>query len=447
MDEARRWIGFNTVTTRSNARFAAHVSRRFASLGFDVRRQRKVVRGAAFENVLARRGRSGQKPLLFNTHLDTVPAGPARFWTSTGGNAWRATKRGGFLYGLGTADVKLNLLCQWEALRQIGPRSFARPLCVVGTFGEEHGLQGVQHLWGSWRGPKPIAALVGEPSEGRLVRRHRSYLVFEWRLPFRALARNAGWRAYSATLAGKSAHSSTPGLGRNALQMALDFLARLDAEGLEPQLLSLRGGTAQNQVPAEAVLVFALPQNRKPPSHCRPARAPSLRCLPWPAVLDALSRIARLFPSHSYSSNLGLAETDGSGLRLTLDLRSPPEKTTSAMALRLRAALKAASSGQGFPLRARTVLDNPGLQGRGTFPVKNIVEKALRASGHGVAWREKLTCTEAGVYDRHGVPAVVWGPGVSRGNVHKPNERVALNDLHRAVRFYKKVVEQWCLNE
>ncbi|HNC74525.1 MAG TPA: M20/M25/M40 family metallo-hydrolase, partial [Elusimicrobiota bacterium] len=53
------------------------------------------------------------------------------------------------------------------------------------------------------------------------------------------------------------------------------------------------------------------------------------------------------------------------------------------------------------------------------------------------------TCTEAGLYSAWGVPAVVWGPGRSTGNVHRPDESIAERDLAKAVDFYEALLRRW----
>src|SRR6266849_518416 len=50
--------------------------------------------------------------LLLVTHLDTVDPGPPEFWTETGGNPFALTQKGHRLFGLGSADTKLDALCK-----------------------------------------------------------------------------------------------------------------------------------------------------------------------------------------------------------------------------------------------------------------------------------------------------------------------------------------------
>ena len=42
---------------------------------------------------------------------------------------------------------------------------------------------------------------------------------------------------------------------------------------------------------------------------------------------------------------------------------------------------------------------------------------------------------------------MVLGPGVSVGNVHRPNEHTRISELKRAVEIYREVVHQLCVEE
>ena len=49
--------------------------------------------------------------LILNDHLDTYPAGDPARWTKTGGDPFRPTRDGDFLYARGTSDTRGNLAC------------------------------------------------------------------------------------------------------------------------------------------------------------------------------------------------------------------------------------------------------------------------------------------------------------------------------------------------
>ena len=120
------------------------------------------------------------------------------------------------MYGLGSADVKPDFVCKAAALADLDPRRLRRPVRLVGTFGEEVGLLGARWLVDSGALAGMHWGLVGEPSELVAIRAHKGYAKFEAhvRCPRRAL-RGASARV---KLRGESAHSSTPQLGRNAIE-------------------------------------------------------------------------------------------------------------------------------------------------------------------------------------------------------------------------------------
>lgn len=432
--EARRWIRFNTVSRRSNGPFVYYLRKKFQALGFRVTLRKYRLNGEAFYNFIAWRGPSGSSPLLLNTHLDTVPPGPSTRWTSTGGDPWRARLRGGRLHGLGVADVKLNLLCQWEALRGLGARRFQKPLCLVGTFGEEIGQIGVARFLKDWRGPRPALAFIGEPSDLRPVNRHRGYIVFALELFPRS--RQKIFTAAGVTLKaeGRSAHSSTPALGVNALEKLLAALSEREKAGNTPWVLDFRGGTATNQVPAEAQATLAALSGK------------SLRLVPlvpWKTMAAVARRLSKEL-SGSLTWNWGRATSEDGRLKISFDVRYPPTTDAGKLVRRVERAVADVCSSLKTKHSLEIEHHNPALSPGLPAPLKRFAKSALKYSGLPTRWAAKGTCTEAGQYQRKGIPALVFGPGASVGNIHRPNESVAVADLHRAVRFYRTLIELWC---
>src|SRR4051812_41295554 len=60
--------------------------------------------------------RKSKKGLLLNTHLDTVSPGLSENWTETDKDPFGAVIKNGKIYGLGSADVKLDFLCKLVAI-------------------------------------------------------------------------------------------------------------------------------------------------------------------------------------------------------------------------------------------------------------------------------------------------------------------------------------------
>src|SRR6266851_785403 len=77
--------------------------------------------------------------LILNDHLDTYPAGDPARWTKTGGDPFRPTRDGDFLYARGTSDTRGNLACTLlavEAIRRAGITLSGTLKCVY-TVDEE----------------------------------------------------------------------------------------------------------------------------------------------------------------------------------------------------------------------------------------------------------------------------------------------------------------------
>src|SRR4051812_43531209 len=125
LEEAKRMIRINSVTTHGNEELANYVHGLLHERGLKAslqqvthslegvsKRQFNVI-GILGDPLVDKKTRKG---LLLNTHLDTVSPGLSENWTETGGDAFSATVRDGKIYGLGSADVKLDFLCKLHAL-------------------------------------------------------------------------------------------------------------------------------------------------------------------------------------------------------------------------------------------------------------------------------------------------------------------------------------------
>ncbi|GAB4196638.1 MAG: acetylornithine deacetylase [Sandaracinaceae bacterium] len=145
-------------------------------------------------NLVATLGR-GPGGLVLSGHTDTVPFDEGK-WQS---DPFRATERDGFVYGLGSADMKSFFAVAIEAARRFEAEKLREPLIVLATADEECGMSGVRALVAAGR-PKARHAVIGEPTGLRPIRMHK------------------GVSMESIELLGRSGHSSDPALGRNALE-------------------------------------------------------------------------------------------------------------------------------------------------------------------------------------------------------------------------------------
>jgi len=404
-------------------------------------------------NLVATKGLGGgPPPVLFNSHLDTVPPGDAPLWTECGGDPFSPTLRDGRLYGLGAADAKLDWLCKALALRRWKGRRLSRGVIFAGTFGEERGLRGARHLVG--RLPEqPRAAWVGEPTELRLVTRHKGMLVVTLRAAARAQPDASSAPRHRLLVHGKAAHSSTPDLGENAIVRALDL-----ARTWRARVDSIRGGDAANKVPATCEIEItcerlALPErvDELPldASRARPLAGSLGRFLY--DLVDEQRRILAVatirdpsFAPPGLTSNLGRIAADGERMEATLDFRCVPGESPDPILAALDRFAETSRRTREVDVEVEVERDNPPLHTPADAPLVTASLMSLAAVGRPLDLTSKAGCTEAGIYAQAGIPAVVIGPGRSAGNIHAPNEHVPIAELEAAVDLYAQIVEEQC---
>ncbi|AFG38101.1 acetylornithine deacetylase [Spirochaeta africana] len=201
-------------------------------------------------SLLVRFGPDAPGGILLSGHTDVVPADPEG-WQS---DPFRLEQRGDRLYGRGTADMKGFIAAVLAAILE-SPSSAApgaqlqRPVYLALTYDEEVGCLAAPPLIESFRDRiAPLSAvLVGEPSGMQPV------------------VANKGISEYITEFHGRSAHSSKPQLGINAIELAHHYAARIlqlaadfrttgQQNSCDPpyttiQLGTIAGGSATNVVP------------------------------------------------------------------------------------------------------------------------------------------------------------------------------------------------------
>jgi succinyl-diaminopimelate desuccinylase len=403
-------------------------------------------------NLVAAKGLGGEPPILLNSHLDTVPPGDTTLWTECGEDPFRPTLRGGNLYGLGSADAKLDWLCKALALRRWKGRRFSRGVLFVGTFGEERGLQGARAFLAHLP-QRPAAAWVGEPTELRVVTRHKGMLVVTVTASDPGTVDDERGPRERLRVLGRSAHSSTPDLGESAVLRALDL-----ARTLHLRILSIRGGDAPNKVPAICEVevageLRALPAGveRLAVEQPRPALSRSLAAFLFDLTSEQ-QRIVALatardpsFAPPGLTSNLGRLSAEGDRLHATLDFRCVPGESSDAIVAALERFAGRQHKHRHIEVTVEVERDNPPLHVPGDAAVVTASLEALAAIDRPLDLAAKSGCTEAGLYAQAGIPAVVFGPGRAAGNIHAPNEHVAVAELEAAVEFYARIVRENCL--
>lgn len=444
LENCRRLVGLDSTPSHGNLAAAEFVGHLCEDAGLHVEYQRESLEGVDQCNVIARP--SSQVPpreILFQTHLDTVEAGHFSQWTKTQSNPFNASIYNDVIYGLGTADVKLDFLCKLEAARAFAQQPMKTPFVLVGTFGAQSGMSGAIKLMRRKK-LNAIRAFVGEPTGLKLVTSAQGLAVLEISVPFSEQERDyrrdhdllESASTQSRMFSGRAAHSSDPSSGENAIMKMFAYLAQLP-DGVA--VMDLNGGINYNSVPAHAVLEIDTVAGFSDPI------LPKLSTL-----YSSFVELANDLQGHRDEGfqppyptvNLGMIRTFDTDVRITGSCRLPPsvtDVTYDAWMKKLEKALQAVGATFRVKDYRKGFVTNP--ESEFVKESQKILEEMNRPSG-----LEKITmATEASVFSRLGVECVVWGPGLSVGNSHAPNENVNVNDLKTAAEFYKRSMERFCL--
>lgn len=423
---AERFIATPSESRLGNAAIARLASRLLDELGLPARIETAEIGGTLHHAVVCDVGPDADG-LLLVTHLDTVPPGAPAAWTATGGDPFRPTREGDRLYGLGSADAKVDFVCKALALASLERWRLRRPVRLIGTFGEEIGLIGARWLIDAGLARGYRQALVGEPSELAVIRAHKGYAVFEASVALERLDSRGELAATLRITDGVAAHSSTPALGENAILAALSALEPGGAAGI----FALDGGTAVNVVPDRCEIGLASrgagEARKEPVFAAEPLREFATAWRRFEASLGA-RRDPAFDPDRTVAS-LGRAWLEGDRARFRFDVRPIPGEDPELLVEPLRAAAEVAC-----------VRANPPLATSRDAKLVRAALDAQRSVGLEARLATKATCTEAGLLARAGLEAIVLGPGPSVGNVHKPNEHTSVAQLHRAVELYRALI-------
>ena len=191
--------------------------------------------------VAEKRWGRGGRTLIFNGHLDVVPAGSPSQWKYPPfqGKLYR-----GRIYGRGSSDMKSGIASFLHALsmmeRSRVPLHQSAVILHLVSDEESHGHQGMGWL-AQREGIQGNAVLVGEPTDLQPV-----------------IAQKGALWLRILTL-GKSAHGSKPHLGVNAVEKMMKLIERLNLIRLEKEhpllgkptlsIGTIQGGTKVNVVP------------------------------------------------------------------------------------------------------------------------------------------------------------------------------------------------------
>lgn len=216
--------------------------------------------------------------LAFTGHEDVVSSGDLAAWQQTAGQAFKAIEKDGRLFGRGTSDMKSGLAAQAIALIELNDDpNFKEHVRFLATVGEEIGMLGATQLADEGFVDDVEALVVGEPSTTNNIAMI-TQLAASGIMPIaqpnpKEFGRHAIYSAHKGSLnytvlaKGKTAHSSMPELGINAIDQLLKYYNAQQAYfttlkeysndilgRIVPVNTMIAGGEQPNTVPGSAIL-------------------------------------------------------------------------------------------------------------------------------------------------------------------------------------------------
>jgi acetylornithine deacetylase len=286
--------------------------------------------------------------------------------------------RGDKLFGRGTCDMKGFVGVALSLLPQIARAKLTRPIHFALSYDEEVGCIGVRGLLDDLKAAniKPALAIVGEPTLMKVVGAHKAGAVLHTHCH------------------GREGHSSAPEKGANAVMMAGEFVAMLDG--------------VWHDLRADEDLRFDPPHTTV-----------QANMISGGSAVNILARDALVTWEYR-------ALPDRDVEKIVRDVRARAEQTILP---KYRA--RAAEAGFDTVLHA----SYPGLVMDENSPAVALAREITGANNaEAVAYG-----TEAGHFQRAGIPAVICGPG-SIDQAHKADEFVALSELTACEGFLRKVI-------
>jgi acetylornithine deacetylase len=363
VDLLDRLIAYPTVSTDSNLELIIDLSGRLQSLG-----ARAHIFGdetGSKATLFATLGPDVPGGVLLSGHSDVVPV-TDQDWSS---DPFQMREADGRLYGRGTCDMKGFIAASVVMAEHYATLPLKRPVHFAFTYDEETGCLGAQALIPELNrlGIKPDIAIIGEPTEMRVIEGHK------------------GCCEYTTRFEGLEGHGSSPDLGVNAAEYAVRYVTRL----------------------------MALREDLR-------ARAPDGSRFDPPYTTINIGRIQG---GHAHNVIVGKAEVDWEFRPVqTRDLRFVKETMETFVEQELLPQMRAV-----YPqadISTETLGEVVGLEPMSENAARDLVAGLVGANGADVV----PFGTEAGLFQQMGMDVVVGGPG-SIAQAHKPDEFVSLDQL------------------
>jgi acetylornithine deacetylase len=365
-----RLVGFPTVSRDSNLALIEFVEAFLDTQ--DVEYWRVESDNGEKANLLARIGPALAGGVVLSGHTDVVPV-EGQPWSS---DPFTLTDRGdGRLYGRGTSDMKGFIACALAEVPKWVTQDLARPIYLALSYDEEVGCIGaprmIERLMADH--PRPTAVIVGEPTLMQPVVAHK------------------GATNLRTTVTGRASHSSQVNQGVSAIHVAArlvtrieDVMAELRAEGRVDEAFNvvhsslhvgrIAGGTAINIMARECSFDWEI----------------------------------RHLPSDRFDDLLDRVNETATTLEAEMRKRAPEASIVTEPLNTTVPALADDNNAEALSLCQDLVGERPA---------------------GAVAY-----ATEAGQFQRQGLPTVICGPG-SIAQAHQPDEYIEVEQIDKCSHF------------
>jgi acetylornithine deacetylase len=379
-DLIQHLVGFDTTSRDSNLGLIEWV--RDWLKGQGVASRLTYDPGGTKANLFATIEKGTRPGIVLSGHTDVVPV-DGQPWDT---DPFRATIKDDRIYGRGSADMKSYIAAALAMTPRFLAADLKSPVHFALSYDEEIGCLGVRGLIEDLAraGIKPAGCIIGEPTGMQPVVAHK------------------GKRAYKCCFRGREAHSALTPQGVNAIEYAARLVVYIrhiaermrDCEardnGFDVPFTTLqtgviKGGTAANIVPRDCEVHF------------------EFRYLPGvdPEALESEIK--------SYAERVLLPE-----------MRAVDPATFISF---------------------ETKAEIPGLDPSVDRAEQDRVTALAQALARNQAIAKVAYATEAGLFQRAGIPSIICGPG-SIGEAHKANEFITLEQVALCESFMERLLAE-----
>lgn len=215
-------VSFNTINDLENDKIINYIENYLKRYGFKTEYKTRCL-------VMSNKNKCD---IGFLGHTDTVTY--SSNWIS---NPFELKEENDKLYGLGTCDMKGSIACIMSSISKIDFNKYKNGIKLFFTYDEEINFSGINELLNN-KIEFPKYMIIGEPTNNEIYNSSKGLL--EYKIIFK----------------GKSAHSSKPNDGDNAIMKCISFIndinkyyKKINKDGTTMNIGIINGGVSVNIVP------------------------------------------------------------------------------------------------------------------------------------------------------------------------------------------------------